>query len=50
MSLEEAFYCPYCPKKRISFDSLSDLGKHLSKKHGLNERKRVKIYRKLGYE
>ncbi len=43
-----SFECPYC--RRASFDTLDALGKHLSKTHGLNKRKRQKVYKKLGYE
>ena len=44
---EKNFKCPYC--RRASFDTLAELGTHLSKTHGLNKRRRQKIYRRVGY-
>ena len=41
------FKCPYC--RRSSFDTLAELGTHLSKTHGLNKRRRQKIYKRMGY-
>ncbi len=42
------FKCPYCP--RAVFETLGELGTHLSKKHGINKRKRRKIYDRMGYD
>jgi len=41
------FKCPYC--RRASFDTLAELGTHLSKTHGLNKRRRQKVYKRIGY-
>lgn len=41
------FKCPYC--RRASFDTLAELGTHLSKTHGLNKRRRQKIYKRMGH-
>lgn len=45
---KKVFKCPYC--RRATFDTLGDLGTHLSKTHGINKRRRQKIYKKMGYE
>ena len=45
---EKKFKCPYC--RRVVFDKLEELGKHLSKTHGLTMRRRQKIYKRLGFE
>jgi len=45
---EKKFKCPYC--RRVGFDKLEELGKHLSKTHGLNMRRRQKIYKRMGFE
>jgi len=46
--MSKEFKCPYCP--RAVFETLGELGTHLGKKHGLNERKRNKIYKKMEYD
>ena len=45
---EIKYRCLYC--RRVSFDTLAELSKHLSRKHGLNDRKRRRIYKRMGIE
>lgn len=48
MSTDLPFKCPHC--RWVEFATLGELSKHLEKKHGLNEKKRKKIYEKMGYD
>jgi hypothetical protein len=43
------YKCPLCRIQK-KYDTLTELGRHLSMKHGINKRKRLKIYKKMGIE
>lgn len=44
-----SFKCPSRRCRNTRFETLKQLGKHLEKNHGLSERKRQKVYVKMGY-
>ncbi len=44
-----SFKCPSRRCRNSSFDTLEQLSKHLEKTHGMNKRKKQKIYEKMGY-